>query len=531
MSEYESMATLKGRPTNFVATLVGRPFRVAVLLLCFVACSQRRPEGDAIVVGMANPVINLDPRVGADEASQKAHQLLFNTLVRIDDNLRIVPELAESLEQPDPLTYIARLRQGVLFHNGRELTSADVVYTFRSFLDPNFRGRSGAYRLLAAVNPVDRYTVKFTLKEPFGSFPINLVMGIVQDGSGTANARQPIGTGPYKLAQFVADDRLALSAFDAYFAGRPKNDEVVLKVIPDDTMRGLELRKGSIDLVVNDLSPDIVWQFRQEGRLGVATGPGTDYAYIGLNLRNAALSHADVRKAIGFAIDRDAIVKYLRRGFATTAVGIVPPMSWAFERGVFDFHYDPAEARRLLDGAGFPDPDGDGPRPRFRVSLKTSTSEVYRVQAAVIQRDLAQVGISVDVRSTELATLLGDVVKGSFEMYTLQFVGVTDPDMLRRVFHSGQQPPAGLNRVHYSNADVDRLIEQAASAVDDTARRVLYTEAQQIIASDVPYISLWYKTNVAVFLPGIHGVRLSPIADFTFLKDVYRDPSPSSAHR
>lgn len=502
-----------------------------VLLLAAAACGQQRPEGHAIVVGMANPVINLDPRVGADEASQKAHQLLYNTLVRIDDNLRIVPELAESLEQPDPLTYIARLRHGVQFHNGRELTSDDVVYTFRSFLDPAFRGRSGAYRLVAAVDPIDRYTVRFTLKEPFGSFPINLVMGIVQAGSGAANAQLPIGTGPYKLAQFVPDDRLVLAAFDGYFAGRPKNDSAVLKVIPDDTMRGLELRKGSIDLVVNDLSPDIVWQFRQEGRLGVATGPGTDYAYIGLNLRNSALSHADVRKAIGFAIDRDAIVKYLRRGFATTAVGIVPPMSWAFERGVFDFHYDPPEAKRLLDAAGFPDPDGDGPLPRFRVSLKTSTSEVYRLQAAVIQRDLAQVGIAVEVRSTELATLLGDVVKGSFEMYTLQFVGVTDPDMLRRVFHSAQQPPAGLNRVHYSNAEVDRLIDEAARAVDDTGRRALYAKAQQLIAADVPYISLWYKTNVAVFQPDIHGVRLSPIADFTFLKDVYRQGATRSAHR
>ena len=171
-----------------------------------------------------------------------------------------------------------------------------------------------------------------------------------------------------------------------------------------------------------------------------------------------------------------------------------------------------------------------GPLPRFRVSLKTSTSEVYRVQAAVIQRDLAQVGIAVEVRSTELATLLGDVVKGSFEMYTLQFVGVTDPDMLRRVFHSAQQPPSGLNRVHYSNADVDRLIDEAARAVDDTGRRALYAKAQQLIAADVPYISLWYKTNVAVFQPDIHGVRLSPIADFTFLKDVYRQGAPRSAH-
>jgi len=493
------------------------------LLAGAAGCSQARPEGDKIVVAVANAPVNLDPRVGSDEVSQKAHQLLFNTLVRIDNDLRIVPDLAESLEQPDPVTYVAHLRRGVLFHDGRELTSADVVYTFRSFLDPDFGGRSGAYRNLAAVDARDRYTVTFTLTEPFGSFPVNLVMGIVPAGSGNANARQPIGTGPYKLASFVQDDRLVLEPFDKHYGGAPVNTGLVLKVVPDDTMRGLELRKGTVDLIVNDLAPDIVWQLREEGRLQVATAPGSDYAYVGLNMRDPILQHTGVRRAIGSAIDREAIVKYLRRGFATVAVGIVPPMSWAFEPDVLALRYDSAQSKRLLDGAGFPDPDGDGPLPRFRLTLKTSTSEVYRVQAAAIQHDLAQVGIAVDIKSSEFQTLFADVVRGNFQLYTLQFVGVTDPDMLRRVFHSRQAPPAGLNRVFYSDPEVDRLIEEATRAVDDGERRVLYASAQQLIAEDVPYVGLWYKTNVAVFQPDIHGVRLSPIADFTFLKDVYRE--------
>ena len=197
-------------------------------------------------------------------------------------------------------------------------------------------------------------------------------------------------------------------------------------------------------------------------------------------------------------------------------------MSWAFERDVFQFHHDPERARELLDRAGFPDPDGDGPRPRFHVTLKTSTVEMYRVQAAAIQHDLARVGIAVDIRTNEFLKLLDDVVHGNFQLYTLQFVGVTDPDMLRRVFHSTQAPPAGLNRVRYSDPQVDHLIDEAAKAVDDPKRRELYVQAQRRIAEDVPYISLWYKTNAAVFQPDIHGVRLSPIADFTFLKDVYR---------
>lgn len=496
---------------------------VVALVLGSTACAGERSEGNAIVVALANSPVNLDPRVGADEASQKAHQLLYNTLVRIDENLDTVPELAESLEQITPTTYLARLRRGVLFHNGRELTSEDVVYTFRSFLDPTFRGRSGAYRLLAAVEARDRYTVEFTLKEPFAPFRINLVMGIVQAGSGAANARSPIGTGPYRVQEFVQDDRLVLSPFDRHYAGAPRNSGVVLKVVPDDTMRGLELRKGTVDLVVNDLSPDIVWQLREEGRLGVATADGSDYAYLGLNLKDDRLRNPQVRRAIGYAIDRQAIVSYLRRGFARVAVGIVPPMSWAFEQNVFDFTYDPANARQLLDAAGYPDPDGDGPLPRFRLSLKTSTSEVYRVQAAAIQHDLARVGIAVDVKSSEFQTLFADVLRGNFQLYTLQWVGVTDPDMLRRVYHSRQVPPAGLNRVFYSNPEVDGLIDAAARTVDDGERRELYARAQRLIASDVPYVSLWYKTNVAVYQPDLTGVRLSPIADFAFLKDVSRN--------
>lgn len=499
-----------------------------LLLAGALACTQTPPAPPgSIVVGMTNSALDLDPRVAADEASQKVHQLLYDTLVRIDDTLRVVPDLAETLEKPDPLTYIARLRRGVRFHNGRELTAADVVYTFRSLIDPDFRGRTGAYRLLGAVDALDPYTVKFTLKEPFASFDINLVMGIVQDGSGSGPGRQPIGTGPYKLASFTADDRIVLTPFADYYKGAPKNAGLVLKVVPDDTMRGLELRKGTVDLVVNDVAPDIVAQLRKEGDLKIVTAPGTDYAYMGMNLRDPILAHTDVRKAIGFAIDREAIVEHLRRDLATPAIGIVPPMSWAFAQDVFRFRHDPAEARRLLDAAGFPDPDGEGPRPRFALTIRTSTSEIYRVQAAVIQHDLAQVGIHIDIRSTEFPTLLGDVTRGNFQLYTLQFVGVTDPDMLRRVYHSRQAPPAGLNRVFYVNSEVDRLIDQAALPAPDEERRALYVRAQQVIAEDVPYIPLWYRTNVVVCQEDIHGVTLSPIADFAFLKDVYRRSAPA----
>ncbi len=493
-------------------------------LVTLAGCHTPPPSGGSeLVIGMTNAPTNLDPGVGLDEASQKLHTLLFSSLLKIDESLRIVPDLAIRFENPNPTTYVAEVRHGVRFHDGRELTADDVAFTFRRFLDPKFvSGRKGAYKMIASVDVLDRYTVAFHLSEPSGSFPVNLVMGIVPAGTGPAAARQPVGSGPYQIAEFVADDHVTLRAFPAYFDGAPKNSGLRFRVIPDDTMRGLELRKGSVDVVVNDLTPDLVHALRADPALAVTTAPGTDYAYLGFNMRDPLLQDRRVRLAVGYAIDRDAIVQYLRRGLASPAAGIIPPMSWAFADDVFTFTHDVARAKALLDEAGYRDPDGEGPLPRLRLSLKTSTAEAYRLQAAVIQRNLADVGIALDVRSYEFATLFADVLKGNVQLYTLQWVGVTDPDMLRRVFHSTQTPPSGFNRGFYKNPAVDQLIDDASTSPTEAERRKKYGDAQRAIALDAPYVSLWHKTNVAVYRADLRGVHLSPIAEFTFLKDVSR---------
>jgi peptide/nickel transport system substrate-binding protein len=484
------------------------------------------PEHGVITLGVSNSPNNLDPRVGTDEASQRVHQLVFDPLFRIDDQLRVGPGLATHWETPDELTYVVHLRRGVAFHDGRELTASDVVYTFSSFLDADFvSARKGAYRTLSSVAAVDRYSIEFKLREPFGSFPVNLVMPIVPSGAGPETRSSPIGTGPYRFVSARADDRIVLSAFEDYHLGRPRNAGLILKVVPDDIMRGLELRNGGVDLVINDLVPDIVHQLQRESRLQVLTSPGTDYAYIGINLRDPILSDVRVRHAIGHAIDREAIVNHLRRGLAVPAVGVLPPASWAFRPDVFTFNHDPERARRLLDEAGYPDPDGDGPLPRFRLSLKVSSTEFNRLQSAVIQQDLRKVGIALDVRVYEFATLYSDVLRGNFQLFTLQWVGVSDPDMLRRVFHSRQMPPAGFNRGFYESLEVDTIIDAATVTIDEERRRSLYWDAQAIIAESAPYISLWYKVNVAVSQPDVRGLRLTPATDFSVLREVYLEPS------
>ena len=505
---------------------LARALCVAGLLAAVAACGATQvADRDVITVAVPSSPNSFDPRVGTDEVSQRVYQLVYDNLFNLDESLRVSPGLATGWETPDNRTYLVHLRDGVTFHDGRAFDAGDVVYTFESLIDPDFlSARKGAYRMLDRVEAVDARTVRFTLKEPFGSFPINLVLPIVPAGAGDSLRQAPIGTGPYRFISYAVDDRLALARFDGYWQGPARNTGLVLKVVPDDIMRGLELRKGTVDLVVNDLAPDIVFQLAEDDELQVVESPGTDYAYVGFNLQDPILSDARIRQAIGYAIDREAIVAHLRRGLARPAAGILPDVSWAFEPAVFQFTHDPARARALLDEAGYSDPDGDGPAPRLRLTLKVSTNEFIRLQAAVIQQDLRKVGIELDVRSYEFATLYADVLRGQFQLFTLQWVGVSDPDMLRRVFHSDQMPPTGFNRGHYTNPEVDRLLDQATVATDDATRRDAYGAAQRLIAEDAPYISLWYKTNVAVAQPSIRGVRLSPSADFSFLRHVTRVP-------
>jgi peptide/nickel transport system substrate-binding protein len=289
-------------------------------------------------------------------------------------------------------------------------------------------------------------------------------------------------------------------------------------------MRGLELRKGTSDVVVNDMPPDIVYEMQKTGDFAIVRSPGLDFSYLGFNMRDSVLADKRVRHAIGYATNRDAIVTYLRRGLAHPATSLLPPQAWAYEPDIFTFTYDPERAKQLLDEAGYRDPDGEGPLPRLRLSLKISTNEETRLQSTVIQQDLRRVGIDLDVRSYEFATVFADILKGNFQIMSLQWVGgaVIDPDILRRVFHSAQVPPAGFNRGYYRNPEVDRLLDLAGAAIGEPERKKYYGAAQRVIAEDAVYIPIWNRVNVAVTQRNLDGLRLTPSIDFSMLKDVKR---------
>jgi peptide/nickel transport system substrate-binding protein len=478
-----------------------------------------------IVALEANPT-NLDPRKATDVASARVIQLVFSSLLKKDPQSRLVPDLALRWEQPDDTTYVFYLRQGVRFHDGSPLTARDVKYTFESILDPAFKSpRRGSYEYLQRVEVLDDYTVKFVLKRPFAPFLINLVLGIVPEHiasrAGEGFSRQPVGSGPFRLVGWQADEKLEFVGFDRYYAGAPRLKRITYKIVPEDSVRLLELEKGSVHLVQNSIPPDLLPRLRANPELKVITSAGTTYAYIGFNLEDPVLRIKRVRQALALAIDRQAIIQHLLGGLATPAGSLLPEGHWAYEPQVARYGYNLTRAKELLDEAGFPDPDGAGPQPRFRLSYKTSQNEQSRRIAEVLTYQWQKLGVKVDISSHEWGTFFADIKSGNFQLYSLQWVGVTEPDIYYYIFHSSSVPPHGANRGRYINPELDSLLEEGRNTLDIGKRKVIYSQVQKILAEDLPYISLWHLMNVVAMRRQVTGFVPYPAGDFTSLKDVF----------
>jgi peptide/nickel transport system substrate-binding protein len=247
---------------------------------------------------------------------------------------------------------------------------------------------------------------------------------------------------------------------------------------------------------------------------------GTTFQYIGINLTHPILRQRKVRQALAQAIDRDGIIKHLLKDTGTGANGLLSPINWAYDESVRRWSYDPENAKRLLDEAGYPDPDGAGPLPRFRLSFKTTNIDLRRRIAEALKEQLQKVGVELEIRSYEWGTFFSDVKKGNFHLYSLAWVGVMDPDIEYQIFHSASVPPNGDNRGRYNNAEIDRLLEQGRITADETARKRIYSRVQEILADDLPYLPLWWWKNVIVKKPTVQGFVPYPDGDLISLKQV-----------
>jgi peptide/nickel transport system substrate-binding protein len=388
--------------------------------------------------------------------------------------------------------------------------------------------------MVESVTAPDDATVVFKLREPSASFLWSMArpaIGIVPAGAGADFAEHPIGTGPFRFVRARADEEIVLARNPDYFGGRgardPSNvnaEEIHFRIVPDATSRALELQKGSADLTLNSLTPDMVEAMRKDSRLEVTEQPGTSIAYLAINCEDTILRHHEVRQALAYATDRETLIHYLLRGQARLADGLLPPENWAYDARTQHYGYDPAQAERLMDAAGFRrGPRGINPSGgmRFAVTLKTSTDESARLVGAALQEQWRRVGVALDLRPLEFATYYADITRGAFELAYLRWVGANnDPDIYDYVFNSRRMPPNGANRGRYSNATVDRLLDEERVEMDVAKRRDILSQIQGDIAEDEPYLTLWFPDNVAVHRRRIGNVHISPSGDYDFLTSI-----------
>ena len=353
-----------------------------------------------------------------------------------------------------------------------------------------------------------------------------------------------VGSGPFTLVH-QRPTEIVFRRFDAYHEGPAGVHELRFKIVKDASTRLLKFRKGNAErgphLAINALPLDKLKQF-QAGRLAqnyrVVRAPGLSYQYLGFNLADEHLQKLAVRQAIARAIDVEALIAHRQRGYAVRASSPLPPQSAAAAQDIVPPPYDPQAARVLLAEAGYrtpdgdpdsdPDSDGDPERPTLTLTYKTTTGHAALAQARIIQADLAKVGIVLNIRSLDWGVFYDDVRKGAFQLFSLRWVGISEPGFLYELFHSRRFPPQGRNRVRYQRAEVDALLEQARLETEVTTRRRLYQEVQRMLAADLPYLSLWHSQNVAIVARRLRGFSLHPSGGFESLRGVHLGPLDGS---
>ena len=498
-----------------------------LLLMAFFifSCTKRKKFDTAqLIVGLEGSPSSFDPRSAADAYSARINSLIYNGLVRIDEHGRIQPDLAEKWVRKGK-RIIFYLRKGVRFQDGKELTSTDVKYTISSI----FKMASpyqNSLKVIDSIDTPDKYTVVLNLKKIFAPLLTALNVGIVPKGD-SSNRFKPIGTGPFKLSEFKRGDRVILSRFENYFGGRPFLKKIIFRVIPDDTTRVMELLKGSVQLLQNSIPPDSLDEIKKDKKVMVRIETGVNVSYLGFNLRDRYLKDIRVRRAIAMAINREEIIHYLLKGLAVKASSIIAPSNWAYAEVTLPT-YDPDAANRILDKAGYrKDKNGI----RFTLEYKTSVNRLRRRIAEAIASDLKRIGINVVVRSYEFGTFFSDIRKGVFQLYSLTWVGITDPDILYYAFDSKSLPPEGANRNFFIDPQFDTLVGQARYTLNEDLRKKLYAKAQKIIAAKLPVLPLWYHYNIMAYTKGLEGIKIFPGGEYVFLKDVKWNLKKSSGEK
>ncbi len=484
---------------------------------------------DTLVFAMNTDVQSLDPQIQNDTTSEQVVKMLYNTLLKFEDDGTVVGDLAESWSvSEDKLTWTFNLKQGVKFHNGKELTSADVKATFDRALNAEAGGlrTTEIIKMFTSVEAPDPYTVTITTDAPYGpmeSLMCNMSLGIMdadyieQYGLdlGTS-AEGENGTGPFKVVSWERDQEIVVERFDEYFDTPAKLQTVVYTIIPEAASRVIALETGEVDVIDKPTDEDLARLEADTENFTVLRKPTISQRLFRFGCNDPIISNTKVRQAIVYAIDRQAIIDALFTGSGYPSTAPLAPVTFGYS-DLGEIEQDLELAKSLLAEAGYPD----------GFDTKIVTTERYQngiELAEIISQQLAEIGINAEIEVWEWSALSASwngITADEFDQPI--FIMGAGPSMrdadggLRGLYTTSETGLNDRNYGFYSNAEVDALIEQGMQETDQQKRVEIYKEAMEILYREDP-VAFWLfdMYGLAITSSKVEGVTLSPISTITF---------------
>ena len=465
-----------------------------------------------------------DPHTISAIAATRVFNQVYETLIDFNPDMTFKGVLAESWENPDDVTYVFHLRQGVKFHNGREMTADDVVYSFQRVLGQTDYGDIGAlgssasyYGGIASIEANDDYTVTITLSEPNAAFMANLTSSygaivckeVVEANDGSLSAIDTMcGTGPFMYKDSVVDNYITLVKNPDYWEeGAPKLDGITYYLLADESARLAALRTGDINLC--SLSALNLSEVEGDESIKVLSYQSNNYTYLGFNLSSEALQDVRVRQAMSMAVDRDAIIDYVYNGEATVSTFVAPAMGhWVWDAPAESPLYtqDIDAAKALMEEAGYSDSN------RLTIKMAAGLLDSIRDTAVILQQQLKEIYIDVEItnlESGEYVDIWGkmNTPEAGYDAMCGQNGSGTDPNRAVSFFFS---TTGGANVWGYSNAQVDELCAQGVATTDEAEREAAYIEAQKIVIDESP--NLFFASPMEYFFVGAGVEGFEPFA-------------------
>ncbi len=512
-----------------------------------------RRGGTAVVAGRVG-IATLNPLVSTDHlAAQVQKHLLYTPLLQQDSLFQPRPWLAEAWELNEDSTQVLfRLREDVTWHDGTPITGRDVAFTFARVRDPRIGYPNRAWFDLweGAETPSTR-EVRLALRKHAGYLfgwtqlpilPAHLLSDVPSDRLGThpLGPDGPIGSGPFRFSGREGTDRWAFEAnpdFPASLGGPPLLDRLVYRQLPDETSLLAELRNGGVHLVIG-VPAAAVERLRSDPAVRVLTYPSRTVVFIAWNTRRVPFQDADVRRAIGLALDREGLLAAVRGGLGEVASGPVGPWHWAHETGHPDFRplpHAPDSARALLERAGWRDTDGDGVRDRdghrLRFELLTTDSRMRQDIATIAQSQLAAVGVDVVVRTMESAAVGAAVTSAERRFDGVVLAFAQDWELDEREQWACDRVGQPFHFSSYCDPELDEVLSAIPVTLDREERRELYRRFHRIIARDEPYTYLWFETTAVAARQELRGVQADARGPLASAREWWLHPDARSAGR